>query len=136
MACDAHTLHQIYAHTAGYCHRCRRKLAFSAYARQAVRGAWDIDACLRPACGACLARPARPDPKDRQARPPAPAPRRPPPQQRPRRAPVCQHTVLGGLLGAFVAGPWGALVGGLLGALADGGEFTHWPSGPTRPSGA
>jgi hypothetical protein len=32
--------------------------------------------------------------------------------------------VLGGLLGAFVAGPWGALVGGLLGAVADGGELT------------
>jgi hypothetical protein len=34
MACDAHTLHQIYAAPAGYCHRCRRKLAFSGYARQ------------------------------------------------------------------------------------------------------
>lgn len=125
MACDAHTLHQIYAHTAGYCHRCRRKLAFTAYARQAVRGAWDIDACLRPACDACLARPA---PKDRSERadrkPPAPPPRRPTQSpKRPRRAPLIQHTVLGGLLGAFVAGPWGALVGGLLGAVADGGEF-------------
>ena len=117
MACDAHTLHQIYAHTAGYCHRCRRKLAFTAYARQAVRGAWDIDACLRPACDACLARPA---PKDRR-RAPASAPRAASPTPAVRST-TCRHTVLGGLLGAFFAGPWGALLGGLLGSFADAGE--------------
>lgn len=126
-ACDAHTLHQIYNCTSGYCHRCRRKLAFTSYARQAVRGAWDIDACLRPACGSCLARPTQPVLKDR--RPPAPPPERrpsaPPPRKKaPRRVPICQHTVLGGLLGAFVAGPWGALLGGLLGAVADGSDMT------------
>lgn len=123
MALDAHTLHSIYGN--GYCHRCRRKLAFSGFARQAVRGAWDIDACLRPACGPCLARPTRAAPKD------SPKPKRlaaSPSAQRPararRRGTVCRHTVLGGLLGAFVAGPWGALVGGLLGAVADGGELS------------
>lgn len=133
MACDAHTLHQIYRCTGGYCHRCRRKLAFSGYARRSVRGAWDIDACLRPACGSCMTSPTRPDPKDRH--PPAPPSTRRRPSKsttatstasprKSRRGPVCQHTVLGGLLGAFVAGPWGALVGGLLGAVADGGELT------------
>lgn len=130
MALDAHTLHQIYNCTSGYCHRCRRKLAFSKFARQSVRGAWDIDACLRPACGPCLARPTRPAPKARKqtppSPPPAPAARRiaAPPARRRRSGTVCHHTVLGGLLGAFVAGPWGALVGGLLGAVADGTELT------------
>lgn len=121
MALDAHTLHSIYGN--GYCHHCRRKLAFSGFARQAVRGAWDIDASLRPACGTCIARPARPAPKDSPKRAPPPAPRSARPR-RARRGTACRHTVLGGLLGAFVAGPWGALVGGLLGAVADGGELT------------
>jgi hypothetical protein len=127
MACDPNTLRQIYRCTAGYCHRCRRKLAFSGYARATVRGAWDIDACLRPACSGCLGAP--PAPGDRRAvdtlAPPAALSRpRRPPLPVPQRTPACRHTVLGGLLGAFVAGPWGALLGGLLGSFADGGEAT------------
>lgn len=125
MACDPHTLRQIYRCTAGYCHRCRRKLAFSGYARAAVRGAWDIDACLRPACSGCLG--ARPAPAARRAADVLAAPsrqRRPLPVPQPRTPAACRHTVLGGLLGAFVAGPWGALLGGLLGSFADGGEPT------------
>jgi hypothetical protein len=120
MTCDLPTLRQIYRCTAGFCHVCQRKLAFSGFARQAVRGAWDIDACLRPACRPCLARPAgaRPRPPAR----PAPKDRRPEPAQ-PLQTPAprvaCRHTILGGLLGAFFAGPWGALLGGLLGSLAD-----------------
>jgi hypothetical protein len=123
MTCDPHTLRQIYRCTAGYCHRCRRKLAFTGFARRSVRGAWDIDANLRPACRPCLAR--RPAARVRPPAPPAPRDRRPSgdaPRAHERRAVVsCRHTILGGLLGAFFAGPWGALLGGLLGSLADAG---------------
>lgn len=121
---DPSALQQIYQSTRGYCHRCRRKLAFTGYARASVRGAWDIDArLLRPACTACLSghvvkarRPARRSPAHA---PPVAA------------APVsvgaagggCRHTLLGGLLGALVLGPWGALLGGLLGAEVDDGAL-------------
>jgi len=110
-------LQQIYKTTRGYCHGCRRKLAFTGYARGGGRGAWDIDArSLRPCCCACLRGHVS------QAS-----------EQPPRRAPLaaavvrvapaaCRHTLLGGLLGAFVLGPWGALLGGLLGAEVDAGE--------------
>lgn len=120
--CDPHTLRQIYRCTAGYCHSCRRKLAFTGFARQAVRGAWDIDACLRPACRPCLGR--RPAGRSRPPAPPAPKDSRPSADTSTtaRGAAIsCRHTILGGLLGAFIAGPWGALLGGLLGSIADGG---------------
>lgn len=116
-------LQQIYQSTRGYCHRCRRKLAFSAYTRAAVRGAWDIDAgLLQPACATCLdghvscARTAR-----APGRPAAHRASGPQDHVLPGRAPApnCRHTLLGGLLGAFVAGPWGALLGSLLGAEVD-----------------
>lgn len=135
MTCDPTTLRQIYRCTAGFCHVCQRKLAFSGFARQSVRGAWDIDACLRPACRPCLARPARPAPKDRR---PAPKDRRPAPAQSvqpPAPRVMCRHTILGGLLGAFLAGPWGALLGGLLGSLADAtSPPARWLSDATDPT--
>lgn len=126
MTREHEALQQIYQSTRGYCHRCRRKLAFSAYAR-AARGAWGIDAGpLQPACTTCLtghvpsarsAPPRRRRPDAVTASDPAPAlivaglaP-----------TPAWRHTLLGGLLGAFVAGPWGALLGGLLGAEVDEG---------------
>lgn len=110
-------LQQIYQSTRGYCDGCRRKLAFRGYARADVRGAWDIDArVLRPVCCACLERhvPRVSRPAHTPARAPAAATRS--------SGGGCRHTVLGGLLGAFVLGPWGALLGGLLGAEVDGGE--------------
>lgn len=111
-------LRQIYQSTRGYCDGCRRKLAFCAYARADVRGAWDIDArLLRPVCRTCLERhvPRVSRPGHTPARAPAAA-------ARSSSGSGCRHTVLGGLLGAFVLGPWGALLGGLLGAEVDGGE--------------
>ena len=125
MTREHEALQQIYQSTRGYCHRCRRKLAFSAYARAAVRGAWDIDAgALQPSCATCLeghvlgarSMPAR---RARPAATPASvaAQARVLPGLAP--APTCRHTLLGGLLGAFVAGPWGALLGSLLGAEVD-----------------
>jgi len=110
-------LEQIYKSTRGYCHACRRKLAFTRYARSSGRGAWDIDArTLRPACCGCLRGHV---PKAREASPV----QRPPPPAIPRAAGgSVRHTLLGGLLGGFVLGPWGALLGGLLGAEVDGGE--------------
>ena len=44
------------------------------------------------------------------------------PATAPAAGPGLRHTLLGGLLGAFVLGPWGALMGGLLGAEIDGGD--------------
>jgi hypothetical protein len=115
-ACEPTALQQIYRSTRGYCHGCRRKLAFTGYARTAVRGAWDIDArALRPACTACLRGHVT---RDRSA------PRRPAYASASAAAPRsvgCRHTLLGGLLGAFMLGPWGALLGGLLGAEVDEG---------------
>lgn len=117
---------QIYGTTRGYCHGCRRKLAFAGYARATGRGAWDIDArALRPACRACLGGascircPMGPAPKDRWAADAAAAPAL---ATSAAAGPGLRHTLLGGLLGAFVLGPWGALLGGLLGAEIDGGD--------------
>lgn len=110
-------LRQIYESTRGYCHACRRKLAFTRYARDTGRGAWDIDArALRPACCACL-RGHVPKARGRSA-----AQRTPTPAIPRIASGGVRHTLLGGLLGAFVLGPWGALLGGLLGAEVDGGE--------------
>ena len=107
-------LQQIYKSTRGYCHACRRKLAFTGYARGAGRGAWDIDVrALRPACCGCL-RGHVPQAREYVTRSPAPPVAR--------GAPECRHTLLGGLLGGFALGPWGALLGGLLGAGVDRGE--------------
>ncbi len=124
MTREHEALQQIYQSTRGYCHRCRRKLAFSGYARAAVRGAWDIDAgALQPACATCLgghvscAMSARGRPAQRMADPQSGAQDHALPGLAP--APNCRHTLLGGLLGAFVAGPWGALLGSLLGAEVD-----------------
>ncbi len=118
MTGELDALRQIYGTTRGYCHCCRRKLAFVGYARAAGRGVWDIDArAQRPACSACLKGPA---PKARRERSV--------PAQGPEIAsvvptPGLRHTLLGGLLGAFILGPWGALLGGLLGAEIDGGDL-------------
>ncbi len=149
-------LQHIYASTRGYCHGCRRKLAFTGYARGAGRGAWDIDArSLRPSCTACLHGHVSKDSK-RAARRPAPSAMKNMTAMTrttamtgmtgmtgmtaitrttaimgtttttattaitATRAPRCRHTLIGGLLGGFVLGPWGALLGGLLGAEIDG----------------
>lgn len=123
MTREHEALQQIYQSTRGYCHRCRRKLAFSAYAR-AARGAWGIDAgALQPCCANCLSGhvPAARSVPSRRLRaatsPIVAAQAAVVPVLAP--APTCRHTLLGGLLGAFVAGPWGALLGSLLGAEVD-----------------
>lgn len=124
MTREHEALQQIYQSTRGYCHRCRRKLAFSAYARAAVRGAWNIDAgALQPTCATCLEGhvPGARSMPARRTRPVAAAPVTAQAHVLPglAPAPTCRHTLLGGLLGAFVAGPWGALLGSLLGAEVD-----------------
>jgi hypothetical protein len=106
---DPLPLRRIYESTRGYCHGCRRKLAFAGFARAGVRGAWDVDGrALRPACRACLVAPPRRAPRGADAVAAAPAP-----------AESCRFTVLGALLGALLAGALGALLGGLLGARVD-----------------
>ena len=101
---------QIYASTRGYCHGCRRKLAFTSYARGDARGAWDIDArALRPLCLTCLPGHA---PRDSPRLGPAPTPAASV-RDRPRQQ-------LGGLFSAIVLGLWGALLGALLRGLLSG----------------
>ena len=38
-----HQLSRIYDRTSGYCHICRKKLAFTNYGRPRSRGAWEIE---------------------------------------------------------------------------------------------
>lgn len=119
MAFDLDTLRSIYRATHGFCHRCRRKLAFSRFGRDEGRGAWDVDAvcpepkatALVPVCLACAPRlPA-----------PAPAPTTPPACEPPARAAnqPALGALLGGACGALLGGLWGALLGGLIGARLD-----------------
>jgi hypothetical protein len=118
---DDDTLRSIYAATAGFCHRCRRKLAYSRFGCDAGRGAWDIDAvcpqpratALVPICRACQRR--------APLRPPQPAaPARPVPEDisepAPEGAAVSTGALVGGAFGALLGGLWGALLGGLVGA--------------------
>jgi len=129
VSAELDALRQIYGTTRGYCHCCRRKLAFGGYARTAGRGAWDIDArALRPACCACLVGPA---PKARHERVanfvreaatvvPVPVPAALSPGRA--GAGALLGGLVGGLLGAVVFGPWGALLGGVLGAEIEGAD--------------
>jgi hypothetical protein len=125
-ALDDDTLRSIYAATAGFCHRCRRKLAYMRFACDDGRGAWDIDAvcpapratALLPICRACSQRaPLRPA----QPRPAAPA--EPVPADIPSPAPegtsVSTGALVGGAFGALLGGLWGALLGGLVGATLE-----------------
>jgi hypothetical protein len=125
-AFDDDTLRSIYAATAGFCHRCRRKLAYMRFGCDDGRGAWDIDAvcpapratALMPICRAC-----RPHALLRPAQSPAPAPasavhsdiRAPAPEG----TAVSTGALVGGAFGALLGGLWGALLGGLVGATLE-----------------
>ena len=120
---DDDTLRSIYAATAGFCHRCRRKLAYSRFGCDAGRGAWDIDAvcpqpratALVPICRACRQR--------APLRPPPPAPAEPAPSSSSgpaaEGAAVSTGALVGGAFGALLGGLWGALLGGLVGATLE-----------------
>lgn len=122
MAFDRDTLHSIYSATHGFCHCCRRKLAFARFGADDGRGAWDIDAtspqpkstALVPVCLGCRPRaPARPAP----AAAPAPVPADMP--ARPAGSPLSLGALVGGACGAVLGGLWGALLGGLVGATLE-----------------
>lgn len=126
MAFDHDTLSSIYAATSGFCHRCRRKLAFSRFGRDDGRGAWDVDAvsphpratALMPVCLACLQRsPARPA----RLAPPEPAAPVPSTSSTPadEGAALSTGALVGGAFGALLGGLWGALLGGLVGATLE-----------------
>lgn len=136
MAFDSDTLTSIYASTQGFCHRCRRKLAFSRFGAEDARGAWDIDAvsphpkvtALLPSCLRCLQKaPARPTPMsapvppavdERAAREPdepdAEAGESLTPVPAAER-PLADSALVGGAFGAMLGGLWGAVLGGLVG---------------------
>lgn len=122
MAFDRDTLHSIYSATHGYCHCCRRKLAFARFGADDGRGAWDIDAtsphpkstALVPVCLGCRPRaPARPAPA------PAPTPVPTDMSPRPDSATLSRGALIGGACGAVLGGLWGALLGGLVGATLE-----------------
>lgn len=122
-------LSAIYDRTSGYCHICRKKLAFSNYGRFGRLGAWEIDHSrakarggsdhfvnLYAACidcnrrkGAGTTRTARRQHGRRRA-----------PLSRSQRATAKQwNAVAGGIVGwgiGALAGPLGMVVGGMLGA--------------------
>lgn len=121
MAFDHDTLHSIYSATHGFCHRCRRKLAFARFGRDDGRGAWDIDAtsphpkstALVPVCLGCLPRaPVRPAPAPVAAETPVPEVL----PQKPASRSLSLSALIGGTCGAALGGLWGAVLGGLLGA--------------------
>ena len=125
MAFDHDTLHSIYSATHGFCHRCRRKLAFARFGRDDGRGAWDIDAtsphpkstALVAVCLGCLPRaPIRPAPEVPAAALP-PAPKDMP--EAPAGNSLTLGTIVGGACGALLGGLWGALLGGLVGATLE-----------------
>lgn len=129
MAFDSDTLNSIYTSTQGFCHRCRRKLAFSRFGCGDGRGAWDIDAvrphpkvlALLPGCLRCVQKPTprrlpkcapapavtddRPTSKAEEAQAEPPAPTEPP---------ISDTALVGGAAGAVLGGLWGAVLGGLI----------------------
>ena len=131
MTFDRETLNCVYDRTSGYCHICRKKLAFKNYGSFGSRGAWEVEhsnaqanggshrlSNLYPACifcnrskGAASTRAARA--KHGQTRAPLSAQRR--------KHAKAENAFLGAgsgaLLGGKLAGPVGAAIGGVLGAL-------------------
>lgn len=121
MTFDPDTLRAIYRATSGYCHRCRRKLAFSRFAQADGRGGWEIDACqphprataLVPVCLACHRGPRAAEPAPPSG---AIAARAPEPREG---APTLRGALIGGACGALLGALWGGLLGALLGALLE-----------------
>lgn len=131
MAFDSDTLNSIYASTQGFCHRCRRKLAFSRFGCDDGRGAWDIDAvrphpkvtALLPGCLRCVQKPT-PRRVPRRTSAPAPAvvvdkkPAASEPHGEPPATsdepPIGDTALVGGAAGAVLGGLWGAVLGGLI----------------------
>jgi hypothetical protein len=130
MAFDSDTLNSIYASTQGFCHRCRRKLAFSRFGCCDGRGAWDIDAvsphpkvtALLPGCLRCVQKPtprripkSAPAPAVAEDRPPAAAEDPPDePAANSDEPPYGDTALVGGAAGAVLGGLWGAVLGGLI----------------------
>jgi len=130
MAYSEEQLSDIYDRTSGYCHICKKKLAYSNYGELGARGAWEVEHSkprakggtsslgnLRAACITCnrskgtdLTRTAR----ARHGRSRAPLSRSQRKQAR------LENTLVGGLIGvaagAILGGRKGAVVGGAIGA--------------------
>ncbi|MDC0670812.1 hypothetical protein [Nannocystis radixulma] len=128
MAFDSDTLNTIYASTQGFCHRCRRKLAFSRFGLHDGRGAWDIDAvsphpkvtALLPGCLRCV---QKPTPRRLPKSAPVPVAGDDKPAARPETGgepsahedePIGDTALVGGAAGAVIGGLWGAVLGGLI----------------------
>ena len=129
MAYSDDQLNEIYNRTGGYCHLCRKKLAFTNYASFGKRGAWEVEHSkakanggtdrannLFPACISCnRGKGARSTGSVRGEQGYQRAP-----MSREQRTEARTSSTWGlGSLGALVgstAGPWGALLGGAIGA--------------------
>lgn len=123
-------LSRIYDRTSGYCHICRKKLAFTNYGRPSARGAWEVEHSVARANGgsqhgnnlyaACItcnrAKGAATTRSVRAANGRTSAPL----SRKARAAKRRGHTVFGAGAGAIVGsalGPAGTIVGGFIGAL-------------------
>jgi hypothetical protein len=122
-------LTSIYERTSGYCHICRKKLAFKNYGRFGERGAWEVEhsnprvrggtncaSNLYAACVSCNRR--KRDSATRTARSDY-GYRKAPLSSAERKKARIENAVAGGVAGAVVGsifGPGGALVGSVIGA--------------------
>jgi 5-methylcytosine-specific restriction endonuclease McrA len=119
----------IYDRTSGYCHICRKKLAFNNYGRFGAKGAWEVEHSkpqsrggtnrlnnLYAACVSCNR--SKNNSSTRTARG-AYGNRKAPLSTEARKRAKAGNAVAGGVLGAIaglVFGPGGAIIGGAIGA--------------------
>jgi hypothetical protein len=128
MAYDSATLNDIYDKTAGRCHLCGKKLAFTNYGRHGQRAAWEVDHSrprarggtdmfrnLLPACTGCNR--SKQAGANRKIRIGFGLDRAPLSYDQ-RAAQRSRNIVAGAAVGAALAGPWGAVIGALLGSDA------------------
>lgn len=129
MSYNGGELNIIYDRTSGYCHICRKKLAFKNYGRFGERGAWEVEhsnprarggtnraSNLYAACVSCNRR--KSDSTTRAARSGYGYQEAPLSSAKRKKARI-ENAVAGGVVGAVVGsifGPGGALVGSVMGA--------------------
>lgn len=127
---DKATLRKIYDRTAGDCHICWKKVAFTNYGKQGERGAWEVEHSNPRAAGGTdrlnnlfaahiSCNRAKQDSSTRSARSEHGKTRAPLSATKRKKAKT-ENTVagagVGALIGGILGGPPGALIGGGIGA--------------------